>query len=147
MHINTLDVDFLLGSKNQKVKIQKHVQVTKSYSHTDQMAILIRMGGSNIMQQVECVLTAWWKEVWIWCRKDCFRNAAIWKNGAHEVEVCPEQKKTSADRWHHFSLTSKEILNWQVPDSYLCSPESGRIQGRSGPDQGRYILHKGFQDD
>lgn len=69
------------------------------------------------------------------------------KNGAHEVEVCPEQKETSADRWHHFSLTSKEIVNWQVPDSYLCSPESGRMQGRSGPDQGRYMLHIGLQDD
>lgn len=54
------------------------------------------------------------------------------KNGALEVEVCPEQKETSADRWHHFSLTSKEILNWQVPDSDLCSPDAGQIRARSG---------------
>lgn len=100
------------------------------------MAILIRMGVSNIMQQVGCVLTAWWKEVWIWCRKDCLRNAAIWKKWSTRSGSLPRAEGNLSwqmapffiDQQRDLELASARfifVFSWVREDA-------GQIRARSG---------------
>lgn len=60
------------------------------------------------------------------------------KNWSMQSGSLPRAEENLSDRWHHFSLISKEILNWlSVKFRFVCSrvkEDEGQMQSRCRAD-------------